>query len=142
GTLLGVAAAAVEALCGVGARREELRGALGPSIGPCCFEVGDEVAGPFARLAPEVVRRSDRGRPHVDLRRANAIVPERAGLSADRLDVAPPCTRCDGERFYSFRRDGAPVGQMLSFIVAGAGAGAGAPETGGPVDDIPTRRVS
>ncbi|MGZ3428856.1 MAG: polyphenol oxidase family protein, partial [Polyangia bacterium] len=44
GTVAGVAAAAVEALVSIGARRERLRAALGPSICARCFEVGDEVA--------------------------------------------------------------------------------------------------
>src|SRR5262245_26343073 len=49
GTGAGVAAAALEALCAAGAERARVRAAFGPSIGPCCFEVGEEVAEVFER---------------------------------------------------------------------------------------------
>jgi len=118
GTVAGVAAAAVEALVSAGADRAKLRAALGPSIGPCCFEVGDEVAARFLAW-PDAIRAVDGKKPHVDLWAANRAQLIDAGLSPDRIDAAPPCTMCDGARFFSFRRDGGSIGQMLSFIVAG-----------------------
>ncbi|MSP61369.1 MAG: peptidoglycan editing factor PgeF [Myxococcales bacterium] len=118
GTIAGVASAAVEALVAVGARRERIRAALGPSIGVCCFEVGDEVAAQFARFPGAVMREGD-GKAHVDLWRANRAILVAAGLAASAIDAHPPCTMCDPERFFSFRRDGAGIGQMLSFVIAG-----------------------
>jgi YfiH family protein len=122
GTVAGVAAAAVEALVSLGARREHLRAALGPSICVRCFEVGEEVADAFAPLAPSSVRR-DGSKPHVDLWVANRALLVAAGVAADRIDAQPPCTMCAPERFFSFRRDGAQIGQQLSFVVAGVVAG-------------------
>jgi polyphenol oxidase len=116
GTVADVVAAAVEALVALGARRERLRGALGPSICAACFEVGPEVADAFVHL-PGVVDRS-RPRAHVDLRLANRLLLERAGLSTEAIDDRPPCTMCEPERFFSYRRDGAGIGQHLSFIVS------------------------
>jgi YfiH family protein len=113
GTVAGVAAAAVEALVSIGARRERLRAAFGPSICAHCFEVGDEVAEQFAPAA--VVRGP--ARPHVDLWEANRGFLATAGVT--NLDAHPACTMCEPERFFSFRRDGAQIGQHLSFIVAG-----------------------
>jgi purine-nucleoside/S-methyl-5'-thioadenosine phosphorylase / adenosine deaminase len=113
GTVAGVAAAAVEALVSIGARRERLKAALGPSICAHCFEVGDEVAAKFPESA--VVRGA--ARPHVDLWEANRAQLAAAGVQA--LDAHPPCTMCEADRFFSFRRDGAQIGQHLSFIVAG-----------------------
>lgn len=121
GTVAGVAAAALEKLVANGARRERIRAALGPSIGPCCFEVGEEVAAEFAPLAPASVVRGP-GKPHVDLRRANHDLLMAAGLGTEQIDAAPPCTHCERERFFSYRRDGRGIGQMLSFIVVGNGA--------------------
>ncbi len=116
GTVAGVAAAAVEALVSRGARRDRIAAALGPSIGPCCFEVGADVAARFGRFA---VARPGGARPHVDLWAANAAQLAAAGVPRERIDASPPCSMCDEERFYSFRRDGGSIGQMLSFIVAG-----------------------
>ncbi len=118
GTVAGVATAALEALIALGARRQEVAAALGPSICPRGFEVGPEVADRFRPL-PGVVDEGA-GRPHVDLRRANRILLERAGLDPAAIDDAPPCTMCEPARFFSFRRDGAGIGQHLSFIVAGS----------------------
>jgi YfiH family protein len=120
GTVKGVAAAAVETLVSIGAHRERLRAALGPSICTRCFEVGEEVAAEFERVVPEAVFRFASARPHVDLWAANARLLIAAGLSPDAIDAAPPCTMCDPERFFSYRRDGANIGQHLSFIVAAA----------------------
>jgi YfiH family protein len=122
GTVKGAAVAGVEALVSIGARRERLRAALGPSICADCFEVGEEVAAEFAALTPTAVQRQPGRRPHVDLRAANVALLAGAGVVPERIDAAAPCTRCEAERFFSFRRDGAGIGQQLSFIVAGDGA--------------------
>ena len=108
GTVAGVANAAVEALVSIGARRERLRAALGPSICAHCFEVGEEVAAAFDALAPSSVVRDGGGKkPHVDLWEANRLVLAAAGVPESAIDAAPPCTMCEPERFFSFRRDGA-----------------------------------
>ena len=116
GTVADVAARATLALVALGAKREDLRAALGPSICVRCFEVGDEVAVHFASLGAVD---ASFAKPHVDLRRANRVVLERAGVRKDAIDDAPPCTMCEPERFFSFRRDGAGIGQHLSFITGG-----------------------
>jgi YfiH family protein len=119
GTVKGVAQAAVEALVSVGAQRERIAAALGPSICAHCFEVGEEVAAEFDRIAPSSVLRPPDAKPHVDLWEANRALLAAAGLTAENIDSLPPCTMCDRERFFSFRRDGANIGQHLSFITAG-----------------------
>jgi copper oxidase (laccase) domain-containing protein len=53
---------------------------------------------------------------HVDLRVATRVLLERAGVRAEHIDDRPPCTRCDGERFFSFRRDGLEGGVHMGFI--------------------------
>ena len=123
GTVQGVASAAVEALVSIGAERERLRAALGPSICARCFEVGDEVAAEFERVTPSAVVRTAGEKPHVDLWRANRELLVAAGVAADAIDAAPPCTMCEPERFFSFRRDGGGIGQMLSFVASAPAAG-------------------
>ena len=122
GTVAGVLAAAVARLVAdAGARAADLRVAIGPSIGPCCFEVGPEVvaaveaAFPAARAAGAILERSPR--PHVDLPRLNRMAAEGAGVSPDAIDVAGLCTSCDRGRFYSYRRDHGRTGQLAAFVV-------------------------
>jgi YfiH family protein len=118
GTVAGVATAAVEAMVSIGAVRQSLRVAMGPSICPHCFEVGEEVAAAFEAVAPSSVVHGE-AKAHVDLWDANRALLVAAGVPPDAIDAAPPCTMCEPERFFSFRRDGGNIGQHLSFIVAG-----------------------
>jgi len=87
--------------------------AIGPCIGPCCFEVGEDVA--FAIGRDATVGRVN-GKAFVDLRRGVRADLAAAGV-ADIEDVGG-CTRCDRERFYSFRRDGDASGRLVGAIVA------------------------
>jgi hypothetical protein len=113
GTVAGVLPAAVAAMAAAfGSRPEDLCVALGPAIGPCCFEVGPEVAAVFP--ADTVIARPDR-KPHVDLRRAQQLQLLAAGVTA--IDAGGPCTMCDpAGRFYSYRRDAGHTGQHVGFI--------------------------
>ncbi len=123
GTLAGIASSAVQALLQLGASIAKLRVALGPCIGPCCFEVKEDVAGHFRQRLPDaVLHRTDaHGATHlfVDLRRANRQILEAAGVRPEHIDDAAPCTHCDPQRFFSYRRDGAGIGQHLAFIQGG-----------------------
>ena len=56
------------------------------------------------------------GPPPVGGEPVNAFV---CTISVDHIDATPPCTMCHADLYYSFRRDGAGIGQMLSFVVAG-----------------------
>jgi YfiH family protein len=118
GTLGGVATNVVERMCELGARADRVRVALGPSIGPCCFEVGPEVVeqfdAAFGPLAGMVVAGAHK--PHIDLRVAMRAQLERAGVRAEHIDDRPPCTRCEPARFFSYRRDGQGGGVHMAYI--------------------------
>jgi YfiH family protein len=118
GTVGGVAANVITRMVELGARPERIRVALGPSIGPCCVEVGPEVVDEFTRAfgpLPGLVVAGP-NKPHIDLRVANRAVLERAGVAPDHLDDRPPCTRCEADRFFSYRRDGREGGVHMGFI--------------------------
>jgi YfiH family protein len=123
GTLAGVLPAAVRALAQhFDARAADLRVALGPAIGPCCFEVGPEVVEAFEARLPDaratgvVARVLPDGKAFVDIKRANGVLLERAGVSPAAIDAGPECTACTRERFFSFRRDKGQTGQHLAFV--------------------------
>jgi YfiH family protein len=118
GTVAGVARNVVTRMQELGARVERIRIALGPSIGPCCFEVGPEVVTAFREAFGEVAGMIVRGphKDHVDLRVAMRAQLERAGVHPAHIDDRPPCTRCEPERFFSYRRDGKAGGMHMGFI--------------------------
>ena len=113
GTAAGVARAAVDALRAGGSDPADLRAALGPGIGPCCYEVGEELRAVFP---PEVFRDGLRGRPHLDVRAANRRQLEEAGLRPDHIHSLDECTYCHPERYHSYRRDGKSAGRMVNFV--------------------------
>lgn len=78
---------------------------IGPSIGPCHYQVGSEVVDTFAGANPDAPEfwTADGDRFRFDMRAAARWVLRRAGAEVD--DYEPPCTFCDS-RFYSYRRDG------------------------------------
>ncbi len=116
GTAAGVALRAVEALVARGSRASDLLAALGPAIGSCCYEVGEELRDVFAEEAEHVLRPGPRGRPHLDLREANTRQLLRAGLAGLSLFQLAECTRCHADRYHSYRRDGPGAGRMISFV--------------------------
>ncbi|HET7505371.1 MAG TPA: peptidoglycan editing factor PgeF [Kofleriaceae bacterium] len=118
GTVAGVARNVVERMQALGARAERVCVALGPSIGPCCFEVGPEVVAAFRDAFGELSGMVVRGprKDHIDLRVAMRAQLERAGVAPERIDDQPPCTRCEPERFFSYRRDGQAGGMHMAYI--------------------------
>jgi len=112
GTASDIVGATVQAL-GQRVPVETLVAAIGPCIELAAFEVGEEVA---ARFEPGFVRREGFTRPHVDLVgtvRAQLIA---AGVPAASIERVGGCTFADPSRYFSYRRDGAGIGQMLAFI--------------------------
>ena len=99
----GVLQATVEAMRAAGAR--DVRAVLGPAIGPCCYEVGEDVAGRIAEVAPTARAWTRDGTPSVDLPSAAQHVLEVAGVTVERVGG---CTYDDAARFFSYRRDGGP----------------------------------
>ncbi len=108
---------AIDRLEGRGAKRDELRVALGPAIQACCFEVDGELPAKFSAAFGDGVIRPQPGksRVHLDLSWAVARSLERAGVPSSHVDVLPHCTRCD-QRFFSHRRDQGLTGRQLSLI--------------------------
>jgi YfiH family protein len=99
GLLAGIVEAGVAALGGT-----EVAAAIGPSIGLCCYEVGEEVAEPFGARFGRGVARGGR----LDLSAAAERALRDAGCSSvERFDL---CTSCRPDLFFSYRRDGKPRG--------------------------------
>lgn len=124
GTLAGIVSKTVTAMrTRLGARPEDLLVAIGPAIGPCCFEVGAEVLAQFrARWAYAdrlVSRPQPDGRVHLDLPLANRLQLGEAGLEDGAILDCNLCTICHNNMFFSYRfENGAvnPVGRLMGVI--------------------------
>ncbi|MBI5375660.1 MAG: peptidoglycan editing factor PgeF [Candidatus Schekmanbacteria bacterium] len=102
-----------------GAKASELFAAVGPSIGSCCYEVGEDVALKFKQefdgRLDVVEKRNEKF--FVSLRDAVALELQREGISRSNIDVLDYCTFCDEELFYSYRRDGKSAGRMSAILM-------------------------
>ncbi len=115
GTVQGIAAKAVGAMADrFGSRPRDMLAAVGPGIGPCCYEVGEEVAVQFCDMFPE--RSNWAGQTHVDLAEANRRQLVSAGLAEDAVWAAGLCTVCLAQEFFSWRREREKAGRMVSVI--------------------------
>jgi hypothetical protein len=113
GSAKNAAAAGVAALARLDEPASSLRAFLGPAISACCYEVGGEVA---AQFAGEFLRRSCEGRFRLNLAAVNRAQLEAAGVPRANISGHPTCTRCGGEKFASYRRDGAAAGRMIALV--------------------------
>ena len=93
---------------------------IGPCAGPCCYEVGAEVAGAFSSWqdaqGPVALPRPD-GKFLLDLPRANRAMLVASGVPAEQIVLSDLCTICHEEFFYSHRRDGRRRGGMLALMM-------------------------
>ena len=87
--------------------------AIGPSIGPCCYEVGEDLAEQFAQKFGRSVVVLGKAKPHLDLRLAATLQLQNSGV--EEIDVCEICTSCHPDLFFSYRREGSS-GRMMSYI--------------------------
>ena len=123
-----------------GSKPSDLVAAIGPSIGPCCYEVGVELVTKFTALFADgqeyfdEARTGDEPNPiqwlnmkppghqpppknvHLDLRKANASQLKSAGIREANIYISDLCTACDTDLLFSYRREGAQSGRLMSVI--------------------------
>jgi polyphenol oxidase len=107
-----------------GVRPERVVAAVGPSIGPCCYEVGESTREAFRKAGhhPSMLDRwftpRSNGKFHLDLWLATQDQLEGAGLSPGNVHVAGLCTKTHAGVFHSYRVDGEKAGRMAGLIRA------------------------
>ena len=121
GTVQSIAAEAVKKMVTAGADPKNIVAAIGPSIGPCHFEVGAEVADEFAARFGEKLPLKEHRPDHsmVDLWQANRLVLLEAGLQNDRIFTSNLCTYCNNSDFYSHRYTNGRRGSLIAAISMG-----------------------
>lgn len=95
-----------------GVRAADVRAAIGPSIGVCCYEVGRDVASRFATWIPELEHAGEH--EHLDLRAINETQLRAEGVQ--NIWRSDECTFCNPAKFYSYRREKEQAGRMVSFV--------------------------
>jgi len=117
GTASRIVVRAVELMLANGACTDSIRASLGPCIGPCCFEIGEDTAtmlAASAQGADMAIRRDTR--PHADLTAINSMQLLEAGVTANRIENLHQCTACRTDRFYSYRREHGKTGRHLAVV--------------------------
>ena len=103
-----------------GSNPRTTRVGIGPSIGPCCYEVDKPVLDRVCASGVEyrnVVQDKGGGKAMLDLGALVRFQARAAGVPAEHIDRVELCTVCHPDLFYSYRREGAVVGTMVSGIM-------------------------
>lgn len=118
GTAAGVAQATVNVMeTAFGCRPADVIAGIGPSIGPCCYEVGEDVASAFGRAFPGaggLLRSRSDGHWRADLWAANRL--QLAEVGVQRIEVAAICTACRTDEWFSHRAEHCKTGRFAAAI--------------------------
>lgn len=119
GTVGGIVTTTIEAMTReFGTNPAQLLAAIAPAIERHCYDVGEEVARSFAKAFPKderVLRQSSSTKWRADLKTANLVLLERAGVDNSRIAVSERCTSCNSGELFSYRRDG-ETGRMGGWL--------------------------
>jgi len=120
GTLAGVATELVSTMVRrFGTQPADLRVAIGPSIGPCCYTVGSDLVATFDRgcdASEDLFSIGADGRQRLDLWEANRRLLLRAGVAAERISSTDLCTACRASEFFSHRAQNGRAGRIAAVI--------------------------
>ncbi|WP_202906878.1 peptidoglycan editing factor PgeF [Abyssisolibacter fermentans] len=92
---------------------------IGPSIGPCCFEVKEDVFDVFAKKIQnisEISKQITSDKWLIDLWKVNKILLKEKGVLDRNITISSICTFCNEDLLYSYRRDKGKTGRMAALI--------------------------
>ncbi|HVB97182.1 MAG TPA: peptidoglycan editing factor PgeF [Chloroflexota bacterium] len=120
GTLLDVSRSLVTTMqAAFGSRPAALWAAIGPAIGPCCYEVGRDVETAFrdrwGNTTDEIFHDLGSGR-HLNLWKANRLSLEAAGVLPGHISLSRACTSCQNEDFFSHRAQHGEAGRFAVIV--------------------------
>lgn len=122
GTIKGVARNVVRTMTEeLGCSVSDIQVGIGPSIGPCCYQVGpeviEEVAKAFGETEALVTGETSAGRGYFDLWEANRRQLVESGIAETNIESSNQCTRCHPETFFSYRYHGPKSGRFAAGIM-------------------------
>lgn len=103
-----------------GTEPKDIQAAIGPSIGDCCFEVGQEVYEEFAALLPwstRWCRPTIPGKWHINLQQIICSSLQGAGVPENNIAVSGICTKCCKDMFFSYRGDEGRTGSLAAVMM-------------------------
>ena len=115
GTKAEIAAKTVRRMQAVfGSEPEDIVAGIAPSIGRCCYEVGEEVAKHFFDLPEGYTQKGEKYM--LDLPYINKYQLLESGLKEEHIEMSGICTACETERFFSYRKEQGCSGRFMSMI--------------------------
>lgn len=94
--------------------------AIGPSIGPCCYEVDKPVLDmvkQYLTYAEDIIQPLSNEKGMLNLWQANAFALQKAGIAAESIFVSGLCTSCHTQMFFSHRKEGGRTGRMAALLM-------------------------
>ncbi|MNP43457.1 Laccase domain protein [compost metagenome] len=127
GTVLGIASDMVNKMKeAYGCDIRDIRAAIGPSIGACCYEVDEKVMSHVYELEKGIMgnneytgawyQNKDNGKSMLNLKEMNRHIMMKAGILPTHIECTTWCTSCRNDLFFSYRKDGGITGRMASWI--------------------------
>ncbi len=102
-----------------GCKREHIQCWIGPGIGRCCFEIGEDLAEKIRCRSDgweAFLSRRENGKTLWDLKATHRFMLLQNGLQPENLILSPECTACHTETFYSYRREEGKTGRMAAIL--------------------------
>lgn len=107
GTAKKICEKAVKKLNFLGSKSENIKALIGPGIGKCCFEVGEDTANELSKTVDNfndfITSAKSKGKFFIDLKNINAQTLKNSGIN--RIDISDNCTVCENNVFFSYRKD-------------------------------------
>lgn len=97
-----------------GSNPQDILAAIGPSIGPCCFEFGEDAPSYFGK---DILQKKSDGKYLVDIWKYNSEQLTEAGVNPRNIDISRVCTVCESDRFYSYRTHRECTGRQGAVIM-------------------------
>lgn len=118
GTVADIAGNMVETWRKEGIDPSTIEVVIGPSIGPCCYEVNDVVMNEVNKLHLDenVSQKNTAGNDMLNLKLLNKFLLMRAGVTEDAISLSSLCTSCLQSTFFSHRKEKGQTGRMMAYI--------------------------
>lgn len=118
GTISEIAKSVIIRMKKLGASTKDLRVAIGPHIGACCYDVEKKRAQLFVnRYHDETVAFTRENKWYIDIGKAQKLLLMEQGIALSHIDAPVFCTSCQNEQFFSFRKEKKETfGEMLGVI--------------------------
>jgi YfiH family protein len=127
GTVLNISMATISLMTHTfGSQPSDIRAAIGPSIGVCCYEVDQTVASRVRLVFEEtqilpkdqeaIITDKGNGKYMLNLQLLNQKLIEQAGILSSHIEVTQLCTSCRTDLFFSHRKEGGSTGRMIAWI--------------------------